>query len=117
MTGWCMPTEDADGGLGEGEHEDQGPVGVLGGEILMVGGVGGERNFATGVAGGGQGDGGGGGSVEPAEIALAELGFFLHVHFDDLDGLGGAGCHAGGGFAFGESVVAHVALADDASFF
>ena len=34
---------------------------------------------------------------------------------DDGDGFGGAGLHAGGGFAVGEALVAHVAFADDAT--
>ena len=103
--------------MGEGEHDDQGPVGMLGFEIVLVGSVGGVGNFAAGVASGGLGDGRGRSAIEPAEIALAELGFFFDVYFDDFDGLGGARLHTGWGFAFGETVMSHVAFADDASFF
>ena len=110
-----MPHEEADGGLGEGEHDDERGVGMLGSEVLLVGGVGGEGDVTAGVAGGGLGDAGGWSAVEPAEVALAEFGFFGDVDFDNLDGLGGAGLHAGGCFAFREAVVAHVALADDAA--
>ena len=37
------------------------------------------------------------------------------VDLDDRDGFGGAGLDAGGGFAVGEALVAHVTFTDDAS--
>lgn len=114
---FCVPYKYAHGSLGKGEHENERPVGMLWSEVFVVGGVGGEGDFAAGVFGGWLGDRSEGSAAEPAEVALAEFGFFLDVDFDNLDGLGGAGLHAGGGLSLGESVVAHVALANDASFF
>ena len=97
--------------MGQGEHECQRPVGGLRGEAGTVGGFNVGRDLAPDVAGRRRGDGGRGGSREEVVFEAQGGG----VDFDDGDGFGGAGLHAGGGFAVGEALVAHVAFADDAT--
>lgn len=99
--------------LREDEHEGEGPVGGLGNELGLVGSGGFGRDVAADVAGSGSGDFRGGGAGEKVVIFPQESG----VNLDDGDGFGGAGLNAGGGFAIGEALVAHVAFADDAAFF
>jgi len=86
-------------------------VGGLGVELGLVGGGGVVGDDSTEVAGGGVGDGGFGGSRK--EVVLRAEGG--GIDFDDGDGFGRAGLGAGGRFAIGEALVAHVALADDAA--
>lgn len=95
--------------LGEDKHEGKRPVGGLGVELPTVGGDDGGGNLATDVAGGGDGDFGRRCAGEKVDILAKGIG----VDLDDGDRFGRAGLDAGGGFAIGESLVAHVALAHD----
>ena len=96
-------------------------MGGLGTEGRGVGGgeVGRERALGE-VAGGGLGVGGVGGGGEEGSVEEGvgrRVGRDGGQDGDDRDGVRGAGLHAGGGFAFGEAAVAHVAFADDAEAF
>lgn len=98
--------------LGEDEHEGERPVSGLRGELGLVGWPDCGRDLAANVAGGGKGDIRGGSTGEKVVFSAEGGG----VDLDDGNRLGGAGLHAGGSFAFRQTLVAHVTFANNATF-